>query len=236
LSFWSGVKPVKRESAVIFDMDGVLIDSAADHLRSWRVLAGELGVEVSDEDFLRTFGRQNRDVIPMLFGSGRTREEIDRLGDHKEAIYRELVRGRVPAIGGAVALVRRCAAGGFKLAIGSSGHPENIALALEELGVSEFFAAVVSSDDVSRGKPDPAVFLCAARKLGVTPCRCVVIEDAPAGIEAALAADMAAVALARQHPRSKLARAHLVVDTLEEVDARSLFDLLKKVSAKKVSG
>jgi len=203
--------------AVVFDMDGVLIDSAAAHYDSWCRLAEELGRQVTPEQFAATFGRQNRDIIPLLFGPDPAPQRVEQLSERKEAIYRELVRGRLQAIEGAVELVRACHQAGFALAVGSSGHPLNIDLALSELRLTECFRVVVHGGDVLRGKPDPQVFLLAAERLGVSPSKCAVIEDAPSGIEAALRGGMAAIGLTSMHTAGALERAHLVVDSLRDL-------------------
>ncbi len=209
-------------SAVIFDMDGVLIDSSEAHFESWRRLASDLGGDMTRRQFRRTFGRQNRDIIPLLFGEGLGRRKIEDLGETKERYYRELIRNGVPIVPGAAELVQSCHAAGLPCAVGSSGHPENIAIALRALGVDHIMREVVSGHDVTVGKPDPRVFLLAAERLRVAPKNCVVIEDAPAGIEAALAAQMAAVAITTEHPREKLTRAHLVVDGMSELSPELL--------------
>ena len=202
-------------------MDGVLIDSGDAHLESWMILARELGAGVSQDEFFATFGRPNRDIIPVLFGrelgEAPTSKRIDELSERKETLYRELVRGRIPPIDGAVNLVRACHAAGLRLAVGSSGHPENIALALDELGLAGLFEVVVDGHDVTRGKPDPQVFLLAAERLGVAPAACAVVEDAPSGIAAARAAGMVAIGLTTHHAPEALVGAHLVVDRLAEL-------------------
>jgi beta-phosphoglucomutase len=206
-------------------MDGVLIDSEQAHFESWGALAGELGCSVTHADFLKTFGRQNRDAIPMLFGiteAARIRE----LSERKEWLYRERIRGRVPAYADAAPLVRACHAAGFKLAVGSSGHPENVKLAIDEMKIADCFSTVVTGNDVTRGKPDPQVFLLAAERLGVPPRSCVVIEDAPAGIDAALAASMKAVAVTTCHPPDKLTHAHRLVDHLGQLTPDALRQLM----------
>ncbi len=203
--------------AVIFDLDGVLIDSGPAHRASWRALGAELGIEVSDRAVGAAFGRQNRDIVPILFGDDRSPEEVRRLGARKEEMYRDLVRGKLPVNEGAVELVRHYRAGGYQLAIGSSTPRANIDLALGEMGVAELFGVIVSSEDVSVGKPDPTVFLTAASRLGVLPGDCLVIEDAPAGVEAGKAAGMVVVALAGSHSREKLGHADRVISSLNEL-------------------
>lgn len=199
---------------VIFDLDGVLIDTGGAHLQSWRALAAEQGLSLTEGQFLQTFGRPNRDIIPFLWGPDIPPERIAALSERKEALYREIVRGRIPIMEGADALVRACAADGLLLAIGSSTHPLNLELTLEESGWRELFCAAVSAADVTRGKPDPQVFQIAAQRLALPTAECVVIEDAPAGVQAARAAGCVAVGLTSHHPAAKLASAHLVVDTL----------------------
>lgn len=212
-------------AGVIFDLDGVLIHSAKAHYQSWRALVAEHGLDVTEERFLRTFGRQNRDIIPLLWGCELAPQTVDQLGERKEALYRDIVRGRIPLAQGAADLVRDCAACGMKLAIGSSTHPANIELTLAETGLGDYFAATVSDDDVTKGKPNPEVFEIAANRLGLPPRSCVVVEDAPAGVEAALAAGCAAVGVTTHHSRDALSAADRVVDSLTELSAESLREL-----------
>ncbi|MEE9296683.1 MAG: HAD family phosphatase [Phycisphaerae bacterium] len=204
-------------SAVIFDMDGVLIDSSDAHFQSWRRLAADWGSDVTLEQFRATFGRQNRDIIPLLLPEACKVRDIAELGEVKERYYRELIREQVPVLPGAAELVRACHRAGMICAVGSSGHPENIAMALRAIGVQDIIHTVVSGRDVTVGKPDPEVFLIAAKRMETTPQRCAVIEDAPAGIEAALAAGMTAIGVTTMHSRERLVRAHLVVDRLDQL-------------------
>lgn len=219
--------PTARLEAVIFDMDGVLVDSGPAHFESWRVLARERGLEVSDEQLAGQFGRASRDIIRALFGADLPDDEVARLDARKEAIFRDLIRGRCPAMPGALSLVKRLRRAGVPLGLGTSGPPENIDLVLDELGLRDDFAAVVSGMDVRHGKPEPDVFLLVASRLGVLPGGCVVIEDAPAGIEAAQRAGMGVVALASTHPPESLGPADLVVTSLDEVTVERLEGIVR---------
>ncbi len=215
--------------AVIFDVDGVLADSYRAHFESWRLLARELGFELSEAAFAETFGRTSRDII-RLFRRGENPDEAElrRLDDRKEALYRELVAERFPAMDGARELVDSLAREGIRIAVGSSGPPENVELALDRLGIRPAVRAVVTGRDVTRGKPDPEVFLRAAQRLGAPPSRCAVIEDARAGIEAAKAAGMVAVALVSTGRTSREfadSGADLVVASLRELDPARLRSL-----------
>ncbi|HJS09238.1 MAG TPA: HAD family phosphatase, partial [Pirellulales bacterium] len=181
--------------AAIFDMDGVLVDSYRAHFESWLRLYTELGVDYSEAAFAADFGRTSRDILRRAFGEKLTDAQIRDMDQRKEAYYRDIIRRDFPAMEGATELIDALAADGFLLAVGSSGPSENIALSLEKLARADKFAAVVTGSDVTRGKPDPQVFQLAAERLGVPPSSCVVVEDAPHGVEAARRARMKAIAL-----------------------------------------
>jgi len=202
---------------VIFDLDGVLIDSVDAHYEGWRRLGADLGVDITRERFIETFGRQNRDAIPMLLGDRFNTDEIEALGDRKEGYYRDVAANHIKAIPGAVDLVRGCKDHGFTLAVGSSGDPINVQLALSFLGIEDAFAAVVTGANVQKGKPHPNVFLQAAGNAGLKPENCAVIEDAPAGVTAAKSAGMIAIGLVGVHAANAFSHADLVLDSLSNL-------------------
>lgn len=211
---------------VIFDMDGVLVDSAASHLRSWQGLARECGGTVTEEQFARTFGRQNRDIIPILFGAV-SEQHLQALANRKEKIYRELIRERPPIVDGAVELVRGLCGAGVAVAVGSSAPRENIELILDAMGVGECVSAVVCGDEIDRGKPDPQVFIVAAERLGIEPARCVVVEDAPVGIAAAQAAGARTVAVLLYHPAESFDQTDCIVRRLTDLSVERLISLAR---------
>jgi beta-phosphoglucomutase len=181
-------------AAVIFDMDGVLVDSYQAHFQSFQHLAGQQGLTLTEEQFATVFGWTSPRIFAHLWGEGRfSPREITALDAEKEAYYRTIVARDFPAMPGATETIATLHAAGFRLGIGSSGPPENVDLVLDRLGIRPWIGAAVTGRDVTRGKPDPQVFLLAAERLGVRPARCVVVEDAPAGIAAAHAAGMTAV-------------------------------------------
>jgi len=206
---------------VIFDMDGVLVDSADAHWESWRRLAHENQRTAAREQFAATFGRQNRDIVPILFGEV-SAAKTQALSDRKEALYRDLIRDHPPVVPGAVELIRSLFAAGAVLAVGSSGPRANIDLVLTAMEVIDAITVVVSADDVTRGKPDPQVFQLAAERLGLPPGRCIVIEDAPAGVLAAKAAGARAVAVLIHHPRQAFPQADCLVDRLSDLSVPRL--------------
>lgn len=215
-----------NRQAVIFDVDGVLVDSYRAHFESWRRMFAEQGAGFTEDQFRATFGRTSRDIIAELYRGKLTDDEIRRWDDRKEALYREILRQDFPVVDGAVELVETLADAGFALAVGSSGPPANVALTLECLPCGERFTARVTGADVTRGKPDPQVFLLAAERLGVPPTRCAVVEDAPAGIEAANRAGMASIALVGTAARNELSHARLVVDSLRELSPKVIGELI----------
>jgi beta-phosphoglucomutase len=219
------------EHAVIFDLDGVLVDSSEFHRESWRVVGLERGFEMTDELFWRTFGMPNRQILPLLYGRALGDDEIAEVSERKEAAYRELAAGRMRALPGACELVRAVGPAGWRVALGSSTPMSNIRVVLGSLGIRDCFEQIVCSDDVINGKPHPEVFLKAASKLGVAPSRCVVIEDAVVGVQAALAAGMRCLAVTTTHPAEKLSAAHRVVTDLTHVGPDDLARLFPWQSA-----
>ena len=191
-------------------------------------MAERHAIHVSDEDFKRTFGRPSRDIIRIIWGPGVGTEEVARLDDEKEAVYRESIAGRVPLMAGARDAVRALHECGLVLAVATSGPRANVELVLREGGLEPFFDAVVTGFDVDRGKPAPDCFLLAAEQAGLQARDCVVVEDAPVGIEAALAAGMKVIGLAGTHSAARLnaAGAAMTVDRLSEITLSRVARLL----------
>jgi beta-phosphoglucomutase len=215
-----------QKLGVIFDMDGVLIDSYQPHFASWRALYGELGIDYDEQAFSADFGRTSRDILRRRLGDDLSDDRRQTLDQRKESLFRDSLRDNFPAMDGAIELIDALSADGFTLAVGSSGPPENIALTLEKLGRADRFAAVVTGADVSRGKPDPQVFQLAAQRLGLPPSACAVVEDAVPGIEAARRGGMTAIGLTGTATREQLAAADYVVDSLRELSPASLRQLI----------
>lgn len=213
--------------AVIWDMDGVIADTAPHHRRAWQETFTKRGVNFSDEDFKHSFGIRNDAIIKNVLGEAITEEEIETIADEKEATFRRIIGRNIKPLPGALELLKALYDQGIRMAIASSTPPENARLVLSSLGIAGRFQAIVSSQDVTEGKPNPQVFLVAAKRLGAEPGNCVVIEDAVAGVKAAKSAGMYCVAITSTHPREKLKQADLVVDTLEMVTVKELENLLK---------
>ena len=208
----------------IFDHDGVLVDTLKLHQDSWVEMGREAGLGVTAEFVLETFGMTNATMLRKLRGDALTDAEIQGYSDRKEAAYRALARGNIALMDGVREFLDALTEAGALLAIGSSGVRPNLALTVEECGLEGRFSAIVAGEDVTRGKPDPQVFLLAASRAGVAPANAVVFEDAPVGIRAAKAAGMLAVGVTTSHDADALwaAGADEVVSNLRECDAAGL--------------
>ncbi len=178
----------------MWDLDGTLVDSAELHWLSWRDTLAGAGFEITYQQFLDSFGQKNDRILPLWLGAETPVERMREIGDAKEAEYRRLARARgLTPLPGAADWVNRLRARGWRQAIASSAPRLNVEVMLEALGVREAIDAVVGAEDVTAGKPDPQVFLAAAAKLGLTRDRCVVVEDAAVGIEAARSAGIKSI-------------------------------------------
>ncbi len=209
--------------AVLWDMDGVLVNTAPFHYQAWRALFASLGRDLSEEEFRRTFGLRNDNILRTVLGETPP-ERLRELGDRKEELFREAIKGRITPLPGAVGLVRRLRAAGVKQAVVSSAPRSNVETILEALALTAAFDALVTEGDVQRGKPDPQGYLLGAGRIGVAPAACVVIEDAPAGVEAAKRAGMGCIGLAAARQPGELA-ADLVVASLEDEAVYSFLEI-----------
>lgn len=184
--------------AALWDMDGTLVDSAEYHWIAWRDTMASEGIQITHDQFLATFGQRNDSILPLWLGADASAERIQRVGDAKEELYRKLVRERgLDPLPGAVEWVQRLHQQGWLQAVASSAPRANIEVVLEVIGLADGFEAVVSAEDVTRGKPDPQVFLTAAARLNMPPSRCIVVEDAAHGVEAARRGGMRSIGVSR---------------------------------------
>jgi beta-phosphoglucomutase len=221
---------VSDRKFVIWDVDGTLVDTAEQHFRAWSRLAEEIEKPFTRDDFAATFGMRNPEIIRKLFFPDADDARGAELGEQKEEYYRASVREQgTKLLPGVAALLEAFAKAGWPQAVGSSAPPGNLDLLLGITNTRRYFQAIVTGDDVSRGKPHPEVFLKAAKKLGAPPESCVVFEDAVAGVEAAKAGGMKCVAVTfvGHHPEEKLqaAGADLIVDSLEKVTVEKVAGL-----------
>ena len=205
-------------------MDGTLVDSAEYHWQAWRDAMSRAGFPVTHEQFLATFGQRNDSILRQWLGEEATPELIQRIGNAKETLYRQFVRVHgIAPLPGALEWVDMLHRQGWGQAIASAAPRANIETILEVLQASQCFQAIVSADDVHRGKPDPEVFLIAATKLSVAPKHCIVVEDALHGVEAARAAGMKSIGVSQD---GKHLPADIVVRSLDLLDMNTFDNML----------
>jgi len=215
---------MSQARAVLWDMDGTLVDSEEFHWISWREALANQGVAITREQFLSSFGQRNDSVIPGWLGAATAPERIQTIGNAKEEVYRQLIRERgITALPGVSYWLRWLHEQGWLQAIASSAPRPNVEVVLHALSASNAFETIVSADDVQRGKPDPEVYLTAAQRLGVSPARCIVVEDAAAGIAGASNAGMRSVGVSRN---GKPLAADIVVRSLDLLPADTFNRLL----------
>jgi beta-phosphoglucomutase len=184
--------------AVLWDLDGTLVDSEDYHWRSWRDAMAAEGIDLSYDRFLASFGLRNDRILRGWLGDSVDPARIQQIGDAKEAEYRRLAeREGLTPLPGAAEWTARLHADGWHQAIASSAPRLNVEVMLRVLHLDRYFNAIAAAEDVTIGKPDPQVFLRAAEHLGVPPSRCIVVEDAPAGIEAARAGGMRSIGVSQ---------------------------------------
>jgi len=208
---------MKDGRAVLWDMDGTLIDSEDLHWISWKNTLASEGVFITHGQFLSSFGQRNDSILPKWLGAAATPERMEKIANAKEELYRRRVRRKgISPLPGVANWLHRLHQEGWLQAIASAAPRANTDAVLEALSATHIFQAIVSAEDVHRGKPDPEVYLTAAARVGVSPERCIVVEDAVAGVEGARRAGMRSIGVSRG---GKHLPADIVVQSLDLLEA-----------------
>lgn len=212
--------------AVLWDMDGTLIDSEEFHWLAWRDTLADEKVAITREQFLASFGQRNDAIISAWLGAAANAETIERLGNAKEERYRAQVRRQgISFLPGVASWLEALQRQRWRQAIASAAPRANVDAILEVLSASAVFDGIVSAEDVRRGKPDPEVFLAAASRVGVPAERCIVVEDAVAGVEGAHRAGMKCIGISHN---GKALPADVVVESLDQLAADAFEKLLPR--------
>lgn len=214
-------------TAVLFDMDGVLVDTEPEYRRIESELALSLGIELSEEDVKDSVGKSQPAMWRELKEKyGFEKDPLKLVAEEAELVKGLYQRGAIKPIAPAVALLKSCARQGLKVAIATSSLEENAKLTVKGLDIEEYVGAIAGGDRVGRSKPEPDIFLLAAKLLGVSPEECVVIEDSDNGVAAARAAGMGVVGVKAPDSDQNLSGADIVVETLERISVERLRALL----------
>ena len=202
--------------AVIWDMDGVLLDSGPSHFEAWRITLKKYKIKVYEERLRRTFGMTNQQVIQFIVDQPISKKLTERISREKDILFQNIIKDQAIFLPGVKKWMEAFRQNGVRQALASSGSPGNINVVLMALAVETYFDEVVSGDGLP-SKPDPLIFLKAADRLGIIPLNCLVIEDAAAGVQAAKAAGMKCIAVTTTNHAEKLADADVVLDNLAEL-------------------
>ncbi len=221
--------PPTSVRAVIWDMDGVIADTAQQHFLSWQAAFEKRGIKFTEDDFRHHFGQRNDTIIRSIIGEGVAPADIEAIAEDKEDYFRRNIVNNLKPFPGVIRLLKILKANTILAAVASSAPLENVCLILSQLKITDYFQAIVYGQEVPRGKPSPDVFLLAAQKLSALPANCIVVEDAVAGVAAAKSAGMRCIAVTNTHPALKLSLADLVVDSLEEVSLEDIFKLFNRL-------
>ena len=217
-------------NGVIWELDGVLADTAEAHFRCWVTALAEKEIPLDRPTFDGLFGMNNRDILAQVLGRPPEPHELETIGGRKEEIFRMEAQWLVRPMHGALSLLKELEGAGWIQAITSSTPKANVELVLGILGIRQRFQAILSGEEVSASKPEPTLFLRAAEALGLPPERCIVVEDTPAGVEAAHKAGMPCIAVTTTSRREVLAAvtsSALVFDDLTQVTAGDFSRLVR---------
>lgn len=212
--------------AVVFDMDGVIVDNMEYHKKAWGVFLKKYAPDVELEEFSKHFGKINKDLLRIVFKMEVSEREEALFGEEKEAIYRKIYADHIVPTAGIVDFLGTLKKNEVKTAVATAAPRVNMDFVFEKTGLRDYFDVLIDASEVMKGKPDPEIYLKAAEKLDCLPKRCLVFEDSMPGIQAAQKAGMKVIALATSHPAERLQSAGRVVKDFTEISFNSARDFL----------
>jgi len=216
-----------KKFAVIFDMDGVIVDSNPYHKEAWLQFAEKHNVELKEEEVPeKIFGKTNTNALRDVFGKDFTPEENEQLGEEKEAIYRDLHAKDLEPITGLRDFLKMLKQHEIPTAVATNAPLSNVEFIMEKTGLRKYFDVVIDAGEVENGKPDPEIYLKSAEKLGMPAEQCIVMEDSVPGVEAGVRAGMKVVGITTTHSKDELDKTDLVIDEYEELTYERLAALL----------
>jgi beta-phosphoglucomutase len=215
--------------ALVFDMDGVLVDNLLFHQKAWILFCKRYLIELTEEEFVqKMFGGTNKDLLSRVFGKPLNEDLISKYANEKETIYRDLHAPSIQALKGVKTLITEARRNGSKTAVATAGPAENLAFVLEKTGMNDMFDVKLNDSHVQNGKPDPEIYLKASNLLGVPANRCIAFEDSLTGIKSAMAAGMKVIGVATSQPAEALSHSWKVIHDFTEINIQDLYDTCLK--------
>lgn len=223
----TGESELKDDRAIVFDMDGVIVDNRDFHFRAWRTFASRHGLEFDEESFKnKLFGRTNKEILRGLFGHGIPEKEALAMAEEKEALYRELYSDRVRPAAGLREFLIKLSNSDVPVAVCTAAPRINLEFVLDQADLRRFFDILIDESMVSKGKPAPDLYLKAAEMLQVEARRCLAFEDSLPGIASARAAGMKVIGLTTTHPPQELAGVELVIPDFRDIEPGMVMALI----------
>ncbi len=212
--------------AVIFDMDGVIVDNMKYHKKAWEMFLKTHAEGMDVEEFSKHFGKVNKDLLKIVFHREISDEEELRFGEEKEALYREIYAEHIAPVKGLVDFLQELKEHSVKTAVASAAPKINVDFVYEKTGLRHYFDVSIDADDVTRGKPDPEIYLKTAEKLNCLPANCLVFEDSLPGIQAGQNAGMKVIGVATSHPAELLKETGFVITDFTEINVPTIWNYL----------
>jgi len=214
--------------AVIFDMDGVIVNNHEYHTRAWFAFCKKFNISTSRKELLSMFGGTNKDVLEQMFGRPLEKNELDKLASQKEKLYREIYNNDIIETSGLTSFLERIKFDGLLIGLATSAPPSNVSFVLGSLDIKSYFTVIVDDSEIINGKPHPETYNRAISKLKLTPENCIVIEDSVRGIKSARAAGTKVIGIATTNSKDELLLAHHVIESFNELMISDLHELATK--------
>ncbi len=215
--------------AIIFDMDGTLMNNNPYHFKAWQAFYKQYNRSLTLDDYRHQIsGHTSPEIFQTFFGKEMTPEEITTHSNEKNLLYRELYKPYVKPLNGLIGFLKEVQAAGIPMAIATSGSPANVRFMFEHIPIAQYFEHVVDASDVVKGKPDPEIFLKAARYVGADPKKCVAFEDSFAGFASAKAAGMKVIGITTMEKREEMTDTDLAIDDYTGINVAKLEKIIEK--------
>ncbi|MCL2323073.1 MAG: HAD family phosphatase [Oscillospiraceae bacterium] len=218
-----------KDFSVIFDMDGVIIINSEFHVKAWDVFCKKYDIILSDYDIKNyILGTTNKTALDHIFKGTLSEDEVLKFSDEKELTYRTLYKPYLKENKGVIDFLKLLKQNHIKIALATSAQPSNLDFIVDNLKIRGYFDFIIHAMQVNEGKPNPEIYLKAAKGIHEDPNKCIVIEDSIPGIKSALSANMKVIAITTTHKKDELKDASLIIDSFSELNMEVLESLINK--------